>query len=115
MTIFLIITAVLSLNSQSRQIDFNYPFIVYTLCLALNNQTFSKKSVLYYFLIGLIISKVYILINVAPLNGSVLDFPLQRLMMNSGTYMGWIGYFINISLFIYAMILLKYLYTNENS
>ncbi len=104
LTIFLIATAALALNSQTRQIDFNYPFVVYALCLALNNKTFSKKSLFVYLFVAIIISKVYYLINVAPLTGSVLDFPLQRLMMNSGTYMGWTGYFVNMSLFIFAFI-----------
>lgn len=106
-TILLLLTAFLALNSQTRQIDFNYPYIVYALCLVLNNKSVTNKFLLYYLSAGFIISKVYYPINVAPLTGSVLDFPLQRLMMNSGTYMSWTGYFINISLFIIAYLFIK--------
>ena len=105
---FMLITAALALNSQTRQLDFNYPFIVYILCLVMNNKTVTTRSLQLYFVAALIISKVYYLINVQPLTGSILTFPFQRFMMNSGTYMNWGGYFVNVGLFFLAIIFVYY-------
>lgn len=103
--IFMLITIVLALNSQTRQLSFNYPFIIYLLCCVMDNKFITKQSILYYLIAGLVASKVYYYINSTPLTGSILDFPYQRFMMNSGTYMNWGGYFVNIGLFIVAIVL----------
>ncbi len=105
--LFMMATAVLALNSQTRQIDFNFPFIVYLLCLTIPPRILTQRSLLIYLFTSLIISKVYYLINVEPLSGSILTFPYQRFMMNSGTYMNWGGYFVNMGLFIISIILIK--------
>ncbi len=103
--LFMLLTIVLALNSQTRQLDFNFPFVIYLLCCVMNNKMISKQAIGYFFIAGLIGSKVYYYINSTPLTGSILDFPYQRFMMNSGTYMNWGGYFVNIGLFIVALIL----------
>lgn len=117
MMLFIIATAVLALNSQTRQIDFNYPFIIYLVCLIMDKKSITNRSLLLYLVAGLIISKVYYLINVEPLTGSILTFPFQRFMMNSGTYMNWGGYFVNLGLFILAIIFVKqgFLYTSQSA
>ncbi len=107
--LFIIITTLLALNSQTRQLAFNYPFIVYLLCAVMNTHSqLTRQSLIYYFIASLIISKFYYAINLAtnadPL--AVLVFPMQRFMMNSGTYMSWTGYFINIGLFVFAGMVL---------
>ncbi len=103
--LFMLLTLVLALNSQTRQCDFNFPFIIYLLCCVMNNKIITRQSIGYFLIAGLIVSKVYYHINNTPLTGSILDFPYQRFMMNSGTYMNWGGYFVNISLFIIAILL----------
>jgi hypothetical protein len=106
LTLFIIATAFLALNSQTRQLAFNYPFIVYLLCSVMNNIKLTRQSLYYYLIASLIISKFYYVIGLTPDTNpvAVLIFPLQRFMMNSGTYMSWLGYFINIGLFIMAII-----------
>lgn len=106
LTLFILVTAFLALNSQTRQLAFNYPFIVYLLCSVLNNTKLTRQSLYYYLIASLIISKFYYVIGLTPDTNpvAVLIFPLQRFMMNSGTYMSWLGYFINIGLFIMAII-----------
>lgn len=108
LTLFIIVTTFLALNSQTRQLAFNYPFIVYLLCSVMNNTKLTKQSLYYYLIASFIISKFYYVIGLTPNTNpvAVLIFPLQRFMMNSGTYMSWLGYFINIGLFIMAIIVL---------
>lgn len=117
MMLFIIGTAVLALNSQTRQIDFNYPFMIYLVCLIMDKKLITNQSLIIYLIAGLIISKVYYLINVEPLTGSILTFPFQRFMMNSGTYMNWGGYFVNLGLFILAIIFVKlsFLYSSQSA
>jgi hypothetical protein len=105
--LFMIGTAVLALNSQTRQIDFNYPYIIYLVCLVMDKKVITPRSLILYLIASFIISKVYYLINVEPLTGSILTFPFQRFMMNSGTYMNWGGYFVNLGLFLLAIIFVR--------
>ncbi len=105
MMLFVVATAFLALNSQTRQLDFNFPFMVYLLCLTLRKIPISKTALFYYFSTGLVVSKVYYYINQTPLVGDILKFPYQRFMMNSGTYMCWRGYIINSGLLIIATIM----------
>jgi hypothetical protein len=104
--LFVIITTFLALNSQTRQLAFNYPFIVYLLCSVMNNTPLTKQSLFYFLSASLIISKFYYVIGLTPYTDplAVLVFPLQRFMINSGTYMSWTGYFINVGLFIFAIV-----------
>lgn len=106
--LFMLATAFLALNSQTRQIDFNYPFIVYLLCLAIPQYLLNYRSLFIYLIVSIIVSKVYYIINVEPLTGSILTFPYQRFMMNSGTYMNWGGYFVNTGLFLISIVFMRW-------
>jgi hypothetical protein len=72
----------------------------------MNNTPLTKQSLFYFLSASLIISKFYYVIGLTPYTDplAVLVFPLQRFMINSGTYMSWTGYFINVGLFIFAIV-----------
>ncbi len=53
--LFIVATAFLALNSQTRQLDFNFPFVVYLLCLAMRKIPVNKIA-LFYFLATRVIS-----------------------------------------------------------
>lgn len=105
MMLFIVATAFLALNSQTRQLDFNFSFVVYVICLAMRKIPITKTALFYYLATALVVSKVYYYINQTPLVGDILKFPFQRFTMNSGTYMGWRGYIINTGLLIISAIM----------
>jgi len=107
--LFAVITYVMALNSHSRQLTFNVPFMIYLLCKSLNNLAEIKNKTLClvtYAIAALVSSKIYYLINVAPLQGDILGYPFQRFFMNFGLWTIWRGYFFNIIVAILMCLLL---------
>ncbi|MBX9702916.1 MAG: hypothetical protein K2X39_02060, partial [Silvanigrellaceae bacterium] len=107
--VFVIITYVMALNCHSRQLTFNFPFMIYLLCTVFDNVNTIKNKTQFlmgYALAALVGSKIYYLINVAPLQGDILSAPLQRFLMNFGLWTRWQGYFFNVAVLIIMVLFL---------
>lgn len=97
--LFVIITYFMALNSHSRQLTFNVPFMIYLLCSVLNNLITIKNRIRFlaaYAMAAIISSKIYILINAVPFEGDILSNSFQRFFMNFGLWTRWPGYFFNM-------------------
>lgn len=109
--LFTIITYFMALNCHSRQLTFNVPFMIYLICRVLNNSIMIKdktKFLLCYSLAAFLGSKIYYLINVAPMQGDILSYPFQRFFMNFGLWTMWRGYFFNLGLTIIMCLILYF-------
>lgn len=102
--LFLLATMAMALNSESRMLILNYPFIVFGVCSALGDVHLSWRALLMFCGTSWLVSKVYVPLNLHPLQGNLLDFPYQFLFMNIGPWMGWTGYCINAAIFLLALI-----------
>lgn len=108
--LFVIITYLMALNAHSRQLTFSIPFMIYLLCKVLDNLRMINHKIqflLAYTAAALIGSKIYYLINVAPLQGGILSYPFQRFFMNFGLWTIWSGYLFNV---ILAILMCLFLY-----
>lgn len=106
--LFLFATLLLSLDSESRQLIFNFPVIVYILCLCLAKINVNWKFNIIFFIISLLLSKVYVLIGLTPSVGEVADYRWQRFLMNFGPWMNWTSYFINLALTLFSVIVIYF-------
>lgn len=100
----IIVTFVMALNSESRLITFTYPLLIFVLCKSLSKVKMTPSFLLCFTLLSLVVSKIYIVINTVPLEGSLLEFPFQRLFMNFGPWMSWPGYFWGLLLFLLSFL-----------
>lgn len=108
--LFVIITYFMALNSHSRQLTFNVPFMIYLLCKVLDNLAMMKNKIRFlvaYAMTALIGSKIYILINAVPFQGDILSDSFQRFFMNFGLWTRWPGYFFNVEV---TLIMCLFLY-----
>jgi hypothetical protein len=108
----ILITLVLALDTESRQLIFSYPLLVVFLCAALRGEAgYDRRFALVFMGASLLMSKFYLPLNslgmemvdcCGPLTdlNVLLQFPWQWLFMNVGPYMGWIGYAVNSAMAI---------------
>ena len=93
----------MSVNSESRQLYFWWPFVVYLLGEALiaAGVELRGRPLMILALASLLLSKFYL-----PLGGTMpdpevsplVDFPWQWFFMNQGPWMSWAGYAMNLAL-----------------
>lgn len=106
--LFLLTSVFLTLNTESRQAVFSYPLLIAFLCAALQDTKIDRKFVLFFLLVSLLLSEIYLPLNmlgmddisstkiIGDVNSGVLqEFPWQLVFMNIGNYMGWTGYLIH--------------------
>ena len=109
-------TMALLLNSESRMLAFTFPILITYLCSYLNNEDISKKFLLIFFILSIVISRFYFPLNYFGMDlitkgeltniGSLLEFPWQMFFMNIGPYMGWMGYIFNLGLLFFTLVIL---------
>jgi hypothetical protein len=105
--LFMLGTYFLALDPHSRQLIFSFPFIVYFVSLILNEKRImTNVFLLFYLAAAVAASKIYYIINTAPMTGSILEDPFQRFFMSFGLWTMWPGYFLNLALAILICLLL---------
>jgi hypothetical protein len=108
--LIVLMTLVLALDTESRQLIFWYPLLMVFLCVALRDEAgYDRRFALVFMGGSLLLAKFYLPLNALGMetvdHGGIitdwtvlLQFPWQWLFMNLGTYMGWIGYAVNLAL-----------------
>jgi hypothetical protein len=114
--LLVIVTMALAMYTESRDIVFLYPLLIAFLCAALREARLERRFAIVFLVCSLLVSKFYLPLNAlgigrlgpGPLTdmGDLLQFPWQWLVMNIGTYMGWIGYAVNVALTIGVAVVL---------
>lgn len=92
--LFMLSSVLISVSAESRQSMSALPFFVAFLAKAADQFDWQVSSLWLLGLIALLFSKVWLPINVAPMEGSILDFPLQYYFMNHGPWMSNFTYLI---------------------
>ncbi|MCA1624053.1 MAG: hypothetical protein LC778_09685, partial [Acidobacteria bacterium] len=92
--LFIALNVFISISPESRQVIHALPFFVAFLVKATEGLVLGSS---FYWLIGvvsLVFSKFWFKINVAPMEGSELEFPLQYYFMHQGAYMSNIPFIV---------------------
>lgn len=96
----------LIVRSESRTLIAGWPFIIYTVILALKELPLSRWQQGSVLVIALLLSKVWLPINHGDMSGDFLVFPMQRYFMHIGPWMSTQGYLIHLTaVFISALAL----------
>jgi len=106
----------LALNSETRILSFVLPLLVMLLSAALNEIGTNRRFAVVFVAVSFVLARFYLPLNAlgmqeigpGPLTDArqVLQFPWQWFLMNSGPYMAWIGYAVNLSLALAALVVL---------
>jgi hypothetical protein len=116
--LFLIVTMVLVMDTESRQIVFSYPLMIVFLCRALKDVAINRRLAVAFLACSLLLSKAYLPLNALGMGtvsstetlttdlSALSRFPWQWLFMNVANYMGWIGYAINFTLILLSTLVL---------
>jgi|GEM_PF-1326986 len=104
----LLLTLVMALDTESRHLVFSLPMLVFAVCRAIEDLHPRLEFVIIYAAAALLMSKVFLPINLAPFEGRFMEFPFQFYYMHHGPWMSWIGYFLQLGLALlgFAMIVL---------
>jgi len=99
LTLCVILSFVLSLNSESRVHIFSYPLIVPFIIKAVDSLKWKKSCYWFMAVLSIILSKAWLIINTQPLNMNVpaeqfREFPFQFYFMNHGPWMSNIMYIV---------------------
>lgn len=104
LTVVMIVGVVLSINPESRRLINLLPFFVAFTVKAVESLRWNASR--YWLMAGLslLFSKIWLPINTRPLEGSPLDFPLQRYFMNHGPWMSNQMYLIQGSIVLLTAV-----------
>jgi hypothetical protein len=87
----------LMVRSESRTLIAGWPFIIYTVVMALKDLPVSRWQQGTMLVIALLLSKAWWPINQGDMSGDFLAFPMQRYYMHIGPWMSHEGYLINLA------------------
>lgn len=98
----LLFYGVLSVGSESRQFINAVPMFAFVLCEVLHKKSINLRFSIWLLGIGLLISKFWLVLNIAPWSESVniFEFPYQMYFMNQGAYMNNEMYFLQLVLML---------------
>jgi hypothetical protein len=114
LVVLLLISFYFGLNPQYRFNTFLMPITIFLLCMVMQDLKINYKFNLWFGLIALFSSKIYLPLNVGnmpsePSSYDLLHTGLQRFFMNSGDWVSWRGYYITLGLTVCTTIMIIFL------